>query len=89
MKDRYEEVVQQLENEKNRYSQLKKEMDQREERDQETSDHHQQAIELANKEKKVVELNETLRLADRKNKILLELIEYQKGPIDKEVDDLL
>lgn len=37
----------------------------------------------------VKELQNQMKLADRKNKILKELIEYQKGPIDNEVDELL
>jgi methylthioribose-1-phosphate isomerase len=42
-----------------------------------------------NKEKEMNKLNENLRQADRKNKILMELIEYQKGPIDNDVDQIL
>jgi flagellar biosynthesis chaperone FliJ len=100
MKDKYEKAMQQLENERNKYDQLKNEVDQRGGEGQDTANYRQQATELASKltmatndaktkEKTVVELNETLRHADRKNRILLELIEYQKGPIDNEVDDLL
>lgn len=58
--------------------------------------YRKQSVELAkavddakNKEKEVNKLNETLRHADRKNQILLELIEYQKGPVDNTVDDIL
>lgn len=75
MKNNYEKVMHQLENEKNRTNQLQSKLNKKE------AD--------ADQEQKVVELNENLKLADRKNKILMELIEYQKGPIDNEVDELL
>jgi hypothetical protein len=58
--------------------------------------YRKQSVELAkavddakNKEKEVNDLNENLRQSDRKNKILMELIEYQKGPVDDVVDELL
>jgi chromosome segregation ATPase len=63
IKDKYEKVMHQLENEKTKSNQLQEK--------------------LNNKgDAKVEELS-------RKNKILMELIEYQKGPVDNEVDKLL
>ncbi|KAI6176744.1 hypothetical protein M3Y97_00832100 [Aphelenchoides bicaudatus] len=58
--------------------------------------YRKQTVELAkavddvkNKEKEVNDLNTNLQQADRKNKILLELIEYQKGTDENTVDEIL
>jgi len=94
MKDKYEKVMEQLENERNRYNQLQEEMNRKEVDGQDanelTTKLSKAKDEARNKEKQVNELNENLKMADRKNKILLELIEYQqKEPVDSAVDELL
>lgn len=63
IKDKYDKVVRQLENEKNKSNQLQEKLNKKD-------------------DAKFDQLS-------RKNKILMELIEYQKGPVDNEVDNLL